>query len=108
MFKIISDYRLLKSLEYYSKDDISRSRLYLDKVLGVRDQDYEFIIALDALIIGSEGRHQDSLERFRECRALLENESDPDSQYVKLFCQFLNAWVFRAEIVKNIWIKLFH
>ena len=88
MFKILSDYGLLKSLEYYCKNDISRSRLYLDKVLGIRDQDYEFIIAFDALVIGSEDRHEDSLERFRECRTVLENKSDPDSQYVKLFCQF--------------------
>jgi len=91
MFKVISDYRLLKSLEYYYKDEISRSRLYLDKVLRICDQDYDFIIAFDALVIGSEDRHEDSVERFRECRTLLENESDPDSQYVKLFCQFFEC-----------------
>ena len=91
MFKTLSDYRLLKSLEYYYKNDISRSRLYLDKVLGIQDQDYDFIIAFDALVIGSEDRHEDSLKRFRECRTVLENKSDPDNQYVKLFCQFFEC-----------------
>jgi len=71
--------------------------LYLDKVLGIRDHDYEFIVAFDALVVSSEGRDEDSLERFKECRALLENDSDPDSQYVKLFCQFYECLYVQGE-----------
>jgi len=88
MFKIISDYRLLKSLECLKKNDAVQSRRYLDKVLGVHDEDYDFLVAFDAMVMGFESRHDESLKRFRECRILWEEYSDPDSQYIVLFCQY--------------------
>lgn len=88
MFKIISDYRLLKSLKYLEKNDASQSRQYLDKVLGVHDEDYDFIVAFDAMVLGFESRHDEALRRFKEARILLKENSDPDSRYIVLFCQY--------------------
>tara|TARA_R110000850_G_scaffold252672_1_gene377821 strand:+ start:178 stop:543 length:366 start_codon:yes stop_codon:yes gene_type:complete len=88
MLKTISDYRLLKSLESLKKNDASQSRQYLDKVLGVRDEDYDFIVAFDAMVMGFESRHDEALRRFKEARTLLEKYSDTDSQYIKLFCRY--------------------
>lgn len=88
MFNIISDYRLVRSLESLKRDKVSRSRQYLDKVLGVHAEDYDFLVAFDAIVMSAECRHEDSLKRFRECMTLLDKKSDPDSRYIKLFCQY--------------------
>ncbi|AMO72482.1 hypothetical protein AZE99_12030 [Sphingorhabdus sp. M41] len=88
MFRIISAYRLLKSLKYLQKNDASQSRQYLDKVLGVHDKHFDFIVAFDAMVMGVESRHDESLKRFREARILWEEYSDPDSQYIVLFCRY--------------------
>lgn len=88
LLRIISDYRLLKSLKYLEKNDASSSRQYLDKVLGVHDDDYDFIVAFDAMVMGFESRHDDALRRFKEARIICEEYTDPDSQYIVLFCQY--------------------
>ncbi|MEP5487298.1 MAG: hypothetical protein ABJP62_12560, partial [Parasphingorhabdus sp.] len=88
MLKIISDYRLLKSLKHLEKNDASQSRQYLDKVLGVHDEEYDFIVAFDAMVMGFESRYDDALRRFKEARIFREEYSDPDSKYIVLFCQY--------------------
>jgi hypothetical protein len=89
--QILIDYRLTMSLQALKRDDSLRSRLYLDKVLGVYDQSYDFysfVIAFDAMVLNAEDRHDESLKRLRECQDRLGGKSDPDNQYVRLFCQF--------------------
>ncbi len=89
--EFLLDFRLMRSLQALKRDDVSRSRLYLNKVLAVHDDlsdFYIFVIAFDAMILNAENRHDKALQRLRECKSLLDGKNDADSQYVRLFCQF--------------------
>ncbi|QJB68944.1 hypothetical protein [Parasphingorhabdus halotolerans] len=89
--ELILDYRLMKSLNALKRNNTFRSRVYLNKVLAVYDNScdfYIFVVAFDAMVMNAENRHDESLERLRECKSLLEGKYDADSQYARLFCKF--------------------
>jgi Tfp pilus assembly protein PilF len=88
MFKILSDFRLLRSLQHLKSGNILGSRKYLDKVLEVDHDYYVFLDAFDAIVMNAECRYDESLNRFEECLKSLNGKSDPDSNYIKYFCQF--------------------
>lgn len=88
MLRFISGHRLWKSLECLKNNDAAHARQYLDKVLGVHDQHFDFIVAFDAMVMVFESRHDEALQRFREAQLLWEEYSDPDSRYIVLYSQY--------------------
>ena len=78
---------------YYARYHCRRSRRYekaracLDTALSLEDDPPHSLIAFDAELMSLESRHDEAIDRYRECLAALPEVLSPDETYVSLFCR---------------------
>lgn len=85
-----------------------KARRYLNKILNRDNNDFEFIIAYDALIMVGEDRLSEARLRFEECQKRFSKSNDEDGRYISLYCEFWlsvfnstgKALEFRSEALK--------
>lgn len=78
---------------YYAHHHRRRSRRYekaracLDTALSLEDDPPHSLIAFDAELMSVESRHDEAIDRYRECLAALPEVLSSDENYVSLFCK---------------------